>query len=152
MSVLLSLTAQPARDTTLYAVKRARKKGSIISYDPNYRASLWPDEKMARQQMRSLIPYVDLMKISDEETELLTDEKEVEKAAEDTVSTGSKDGRRDPGQEMVPTFIAKTADVWFRDFKQTQIGRYKWSRRFFLGRISVSDHCFRETSGRADER
>ncbi len=41
----LSLTAQPARDTTLYAVKRARKKGSIISYDPNYRASLWPDEK-----------------------------------------------------------------------------------------------------------
>ena len=78
----LSLTAQPARDTTLYAVKRARKKGSIISYDPNYRASLWPDEKKARQQMRSLIPYVDLMKISDEETELLTDEKEVEKAAE----------------------------------------------------------------------
>ena len=86
----LSLTAQPARDTTLYAVKRARKKGSIISYDPNYRASLWPDEKMARQQMRSLIPYVDLMKISDEETELLTDEKEVEKAAETLYRQGVK--------------------------------------------------------------
>ena len=86
----LSLTAQPARDTTLYAVKRARKKGSIISYDPNYRASLWPDEKTARQQMRSLIPYVDLMKISDEETELLTDEKEVEKAAEMLYRQGVK--------------------------------------------------------------
>lgn len=86
----LSLTAQPARDTTLYAVKRARKKGSIISYDPNYRASLWPDEKTARQQMRSLIPYVDLMKISDEETELLTDEKEVEKAAEILYRQGVK--------------------------------------------------------------
>ena len=86
----LSLTAQPARDTTLYAVKRARKKGSIISYDPNYRASLWPDEKTARQQMRSLIPYVDLMKISDEEAELLTDEKEVEKAAETLYRQGVK--------------------------------------------------------------
>ena len=86
----LSLTAQPARDTTLYAVKRARKNGSIISYDPNYRASLWPDEKTARQQMRSLIPYVDLMKISDEETELLTDEKEVEKAAEMLYRQGVK--------------------------------------------------------------
>ena len=86
----LSLTAQPARDTTLYAVKRARKKGSIISYDPNYRASLWPDEKTARQHMRSLIPYVDLMKISDEETELLTDEKEVEKAAETLYRQGVK--------------------------------------------------------------
>ena len=68
----LSLTDQPARDTTFYAVKRAKAKGSIISYDPNYRASLWSDEETARGHMRSLIPYVDMMKISDEETELLT--------------------------------------------------------------------------------
>ena len=44
----LSLTDQPARDTTFYAVKRAKNKGSVISYDPNYRASLWPDEKTAK--------------------------------------------------------------------------------------------------------
>lgn len=36
----LSLTDQPVRETLLYAVKRAKSKGSIISYDPNYRASL----------------------------------------------------------------------------------------------------------------
>ena len=64
----LSLTDQPARDTTFYAVRRAKNKGSVISYDPNYRASLWPDEKTAKKHMRSLVPYVDLMKISDEET------------------------------------------------------------------------------------
>lgn len=68
----LSLTDQPARDTTFYAVKRAKKNGSMISYDPNYRASLWKNEETAKEQMRSLIPYVDIMKISDEETELLT--------------------------------------------------------------------------------
>ena len=33
----LSLTEQPARDTTHYAIRRAKEKGSIISYDPNYR-------------------------------------------------------------------------------------------------------------------
>lgn len=49
----LSLTAQPARDTTLYAVKRARNKGSLISYDPNYRASLWPDEETAEVWFRA---------------------------------------------------------------------------------------------------
>lgn len=86
----LSLTAQPARDTTLYAVKRARNKGSLISYDPNCRASLWPDKETAKRQMRSLIPYVDLMKISDEETELLTGEKDVEKAAEALYCQGVK--------------------------------------------------------------
>ena len=68
----LSLTEQPARDTTFYAVKRAKNKGSIISYDPNYRASLWENEETAIENMRSLIPYVDIMKISDEEIELLT--------------------------------------------------------------------------------
>mgnify|MGYP003374471409 CR=1 FL=1 len=77
----LSLTDQPARDTTFYAVERAKKNGSIISYDPNYRASLWRDEETAKIQMRSLIPYADIVKISDEETELLTGYKQVEEAA-----------------------------------------------------------------------
>ena len=86
----LSLTDQPARNTTFYSVKRAKNKGSVISYDPNYRASLWPDEKTAKKHMRSLVPYVDLMKISDEETELLTDHKDVREAAEVLYSQGVK--------------------------------------------------------------
>lgn len=86
----LSLTDQPARDTTFYAVKRAKKKGSIISYDPNYRASLWKDEETAKKHMRSLVPYVDLMKISDEETELLTGHEDVREAAEALYHQGVK--------------------------------------------------------------
>lgn len=86
----LSLTDQPARDTTFYAVKRAKNNGSIISYDPNYRASLWKDEDTAKQHMRSLVPYVDMMKISDEETELLTDYKDVQQATEALYRQGVK--------------------------------------------------------------
>ncbi len=78
----LSLTAQPGRETTFYAVKRAKENGSMISYDPNYRASLWESESVAKERMRSLIPFVDVMKISDEETGLLTDKNGVEEAAE----------------------------------------------------------------------
>lgn len=86
----LSLTEQPARDTTLYAIRRAKKNGSIISYDPNYRASLWKDEETAKEQMCSLIPYADIMKISDEETELLTGEVSPEKAASILFQKGIK--------------------------------------------------------------
>ena len=86
----LSLTDQPARDTMLYAVKRAKNKGSIISYDPNYRASLWKNEETAKKYMRSMIPYVDILKISDEETELLTDYKSAEDAAEKLYRQGVK--------------------------------------------------------------
>lgn len=86
----LSLTDQPSRNTTFYAVKRARETGSIISYDPNYRASLWPDAETAMAHMRSLIPYADIMKISDEETGLLTDQDAVEAAAESLFKQGVK--------------------------------------------------------------
>lgn len=86
----LSLTDQPARDTTFYAVKRAKNKGSIISYDPNYRASLWENEKTAKRHMRSLLPYVDMIKISDEEMELLTDFQEAEEAAKELYRQGIK--------------------------------------------------------------
>jgi fructokinase len=77
----LSLTDEPARSTTLYAIKEAKKAGVIISYDPNYRDSLWPNEFVAMDAMRSLVPYVDLMKISDEETVLLTGNEEPKAAA-----------------------------------------------------------------------
>lgn len=86
----LSLTDQPARDTTFYAVKRAKSNGSIISYDPNYRASLWENEETAKHHMRSLIPHVDIMKISDEEVELLTDCKNVQDGAKELCRQGVK--------------------------------------------------------------
>ena len=63
----LSLTDEPSRATTFYAVKYAKENGSLISYDPNYRAALWENEEIAQIRMRSLIPYADVMKISDEE-------------------------------------------------------------------------------------
>ena len=40
--------------------------------------------------MKSLIPFVDIMKISDEETELLTDEKEPEPGCKSAAGEGSK--------------------------------------------------------------
>ena len=86
----LSFTDQSARDTTFYAVKRAKNKGSIISYDPNYRSSLWENEETAKKHMRSLIPYIDIMKISDEETGLLTDHENVMEAAEELYRQGVK--------------------------------------------------------------
>lgn len=84
----LSLTAEPAKGTTLKALEVAKDAGCIISYDPNYRAPLWDSKEAAIEGMRSVIPYVDVMKISDEETELLTDVIEPEGAAKKLVEMG----------------------------------------------------------------
>ena len=71
----LSLTAQPAHEATVTAVSHAKAEGALISYDPNYRASLWSSEDVAIETMKSMICYADVMKISDEESLLLTGEK-----------------------------------------------------------------------------
>lgn len=68
----VSLTAEPSRSATLLAAKAAKEQGAWISYDPNYRASLWPDEQTAIRQMMEPLPLVDILKISDEELPLLT--------------------------------------------------------------------------------
>ena len=68
----VSLTSEPARTATLKAAERARDSGALISYDPNYRASLWPDEGTAVTRMLEPLPLVDILKVSDEELPLLT--------------------------------------------------------------------------------
>ena len=60
----------------------------IISYDPNYRPLLWKNKDTAVKEMRAVIKYADIMKISDEETELLTGCKEPEKAASKLIEQG----------------------------------------------------------------
>lgn len=77
----VSLTAEPARSATLHAARTARELGAVISYDPNYRASLWPDEQTAVARMLEPLPLVDVLKVSDEELPLLTGTDDLEKGA-----------------------------------------------------------------------
>ena len=67
----LSLTDEPARTATLHAVSVARQAGVLVSYDPNYRASLWPREHEAVEQMSALLSRADLVKINEDEALLL---------------------------------------------------------------------------------
>ena len=68
----VSLTAEPARSATLYAARIARENGCLVSYDPNYRASLWNSQEEAVREMKNALPLCDILKISDEELPLLT--------------------------------------------------------------------------------
>ena len=68
----VSLTAEPARTATLEAARTAKASGAWVSYDPNYRASLWSDEETAIRNMLGPLPLVDILKVSDEELPLLT--------------------------------------------------------------------------------
>lgn len=86
----LSLTEEPSRGTTWAAAKMAKDAGAVISYDPNYRELLWSSREAAMEQMRSVVGLVDIMKISDEETELLTGKESPEEASQCLLDQGVK--------------------------------------------------------------
>lgn len=84
----LSLTTEPAKSASFRALEVAKESGCIVSYDPNYRAPLWDSKESAIEGMRSVLSYVDVMKLSDEETELLTGKPEPKEAAEVLLDKG----------------------------------------------------------------
>ena len=86
----VSLSSPFCRDTIVSAVRCAKENGALITYDPNYRASLWGSEEEAIEAMRSVLPLCDVVKISEEETTLLTGEEAPEKAAEALLARGVK--------------------------------------------------------------
>ena len=86
----VSLTADPSRTATLTAAKDAKKLGALITYDPNYRAALWPKNEDAGARMREPLPMVDVLKISDEEMVLMSGKDTPEAAAEVLTAQGIK--------------------------------------------------------------
>lgn len=67
----LSLTGEPARSATKAAVAYAKEHGKLISFDPNLRKPLWPNDEVAKEQIEWSLHQADIVKISDEEIEFL---------------------------------------------------------------------------------
>ena len=78
----VSLTKEPCRGTTLWAARRARAAGALISYDPNYRPFLWPSVEAARRALCAALELTDILKVSEEEMCLLTGESTLPGGAE----------------------------------------------------------------------
>jgi 2-dehydro-3-deoxygluconokinase len=61
---IFAALSETTPDVIIEAVKTANKHGTIVSYDLNYRKSLWQDiggQQKARQVNRAIAPYVDVM-------------------------------------------------------------------------------------------
>lgn len=86
----LSFTHEPSRSTTIYAIQYAKNNGAIISYDPNWRSGLWSSQEEGISWMKKGIEYADIIKVSEEELELLTRETDLEKGSAILAEKGPK--------------------------------------------------------------
>ena len=63
-----SLSASPAAEATAKALRLGHELGRMVSFDVNYRNVMWNDDQDAcAAKVREVLPYVDLLKVSDEE-------------------------------------------------------------------------------------
>ncbi len=61
---IFAALSETSAETAIAAVKKAKKYGTVVSYDLNYRPSLWKavgGQEKARQVNRAIAPYVDVM-------------------------------------------------------------------------------------------
>ena len=67
-----SLSAQPEKDATVKAMKLGHEFGKLVSFDVNYRNIMWNDDVDACvEAIKSVLKYVDLLKLSGEEIEMM---------------------------------------------------------------------------------
>jgi len=63
-----SLSAEPAASATVKAMRLGHEMQKIVSFDVNYRNLMWKDDiKAATDYVLSILQYVDLLKVSEEE-------------------------------------------------------------------------------------
>ena len=100
-----SLSASPVAEATKKALRLGKEKGKLVSFDVNYRNVMWNDDRAACiKSVRDILRYVDLMKVSEEETDMF----------------GGEDGVRDLIGDNGLTLVVETlggngARCFFRD-------------------------------------
>lgn len=68
----IALSAEPSRSATFEAMAAIRKAGGYVSFDPNIRPDLWPDENALRRCLEQALQSADVVKLSVEELAFLT--------------------------------------------------------------------------------
>ena len=79
---------EPSASAQKKALRLARDQGLMISYDPNYRPTLWPDRKTAEQVIQDSFRYCHLAKVSEEEWQVATGFENFEAGIDKILSQG----------------------------------------------------------------
>lgn len=118
----LLLTSEPSKSAVINTVEYAKQQGKIVTYDPNWREHLWESKEAAVKAMRSVLRYVDIIKVSELELQIITDSGNLLPAIAKLLNSGVKvvcitQGAKGciiatrRGIERFPTFKVDTIDT-----------------------------------------
>ena len=67
-----SLSASPEAEATIKALRLGAEYHKLVSFDVNYRNLMWKDDvKACTKKVFECLPYIDILKISEEEVEMM---------------------------------------------------------------------------------
>ncbi len=75
----LSMTSERGEEATRHAIEMAKENGCLVSFDPNLRPPLWKELQTAKEKIQYGLSQCDILKISDNEIEFMTGQKDIEK-------------------------------------------------------------------------
>ena len=73
----VTLSATPVDKATVKALRLGHEMEKLVSFDINYRHVMWDTKDDCTAAVKAILPYVDLLKISDEEVDMLGGEENV---------------------------------------------------------------------------
>ena len=117
----ISLIAEPSRSATKAAIDMALDGRALISFDVNYRPSLWTTTEEATRQIEEMIPLTNLLKVNETELEILSGRDDLEEGSQElmelgpelvviTLGAAGSCFRSAGGFDCVPPFRVQTVD------------------------------------------
>ncbi len=86
----IGFIAPPLADAQTLALRTAQEEGLLISYDPNYRPTLWEDPNRAVRVIREHFASCHLAKVSEEEWKIVAGDVGFDEGAEKILSAGTQ--------------------------------------------------------------
>jgi fructokinase len=84
----VTLFTEPARSATLDLLERANEHDCIVSFDPNTRPDLWPDDTVLIETLERALGLADVVKTDQEDLSVLIDASDEDAVAEAVLDMG----------------------------------------------------------------
>ncbi|BCS82173.1 carbohydrate kinase family protein [Anaerocellum diazotrophicum] len=83
----VDLVDAPVRYAHLKAIESIKQAKGFVSFDPNVRLQLWNNKKEYKETILMFLKYADILKISEDEVEFITNIKDIQRAAQWILTT-----------------------------------------------------------------
>ena len=85
----LGATVAPGADVVARVVRQANEGGVAVSVDPNVRPAMTPDVDDLRRRVGELLDYADVVKLSDEDAQMLWPGRSTDRALDEVLAIGT---------------------------------------------------------------